>query len=122
MKFTILKDKSAMLKELYRRYGNIEELEDVIIGQLDEFIVKEGEDKSLTFVSLHHYMNDEHIYINKNIVVLSNIDIDEYIFFKLMQNRKDHVEVMVSESVSNLYMHYFNAQMKYRIGCKKKEN
>ena len=50
MKFTILKDKSAMLKELYRRYGNIEELEDVIIGQLDEFIVKEGEDKSLTFV------------------------------------------------------------------------
>lgn len=120
MKYKILKHKNDIVNEIYRVYGDVPYIEDILEGKKDYYEYNDHIHKQkVTFMYLEYYYEYQKQIDAKNIVLLSNIDIDEYIFYNIMKEKPADIMIYVSESVSNLYMHYFNSKMKYRIGCKK---
>lgn len=120
MKYKILKYKSDILKEIERVYGEVPYIEDILEGKKDYYVYEnEQTNENVTFMYLEYYFEHRKNLKHNHIVLLSCIEIDEYIFHMIMLEKLENVTVYVDESVSNLYMHYFNSKMKYRIGCKK---
>ncbi len=120
MKYKILKTKEDIIEEVKRVYGEVPFIDEVILGKRDEIeFVCHKMNKTVKFMYIEYYYNHRNDISDEHIVVLSGIDIDEYIFFEVMNQKVENITIYVNESVSNLYIHYFNAKMKYRIGCKK---
>ena len=120
MRYKILKYKSDILKEIKRVYGDVPYIEDILEGKKDYYVYKDKENnENITFMYLEYYYEHRKNLNYNRIVLLSCIDIDEYIFHMIMLEKPENIMIYVNESVSNLYMHYFNSKMKYRIGCKK---
>ena len=120
MRYKILKYKSDILKEIQRVYGDVPYIEDLLEGKKDYYVYKDKENnENITFMYLEYYYEHRKNLNYNRIVLLSCIDIDEYIFHMIMLEKPENIMIYANESVSNLYMHYFNSKMKYRIGCKK---
>lgn len=120
MKYTVVKDRIKLMNELERRYGVIDEIEDVIIGKKDRLSYRTSDGNEIMFIYIQDYMNGEKCNESGYTVVLSDINIDEYIFFELMKDCDRDIEVLVTNQVGRLFLEFFNAKMRYKIGCKKR--